>query len=101
MRITGMVFEKKIVTAQYEHELLRVECAVTESDDANQSLKELVKFVTDRGTVLGSVGDTPTSVKQETAPVAPPKSTKKAAAAAKETPAKEEKAINISKIILK
>jgi hypothetical protein len=78
MRITEMAFEKKILTGQYEHEMLKVVVAVAESEsNPSARVKELVSFVQTRGdtklegaatvvtTQVGGASDTTESVKSE------------------------------------
>ena len=50
MRITEMSFEKKVLTGQYEHEMLKVTALLSEGEsDPNTRVKQLVSFVQTRG----------------------------------------------------
>lgn len=50
MRITEMSFEKKVLTGQYEHEMLKVTALLSEGEaDPSTRVKQLVSFVQTRG----------------------------------------------------
>lgn len=57
MRITEMSFEKKVLTSQWEHEILKVTAVTREGEnDPSSRVKELVSFVQTRGdTTLNGV----------------------------------------------
>lgn len=57
MRITGMSFEKKVLTSQWEHELLKVEVIMNEGEqNPGARCQELVGFVKSRGETEINVG---------------------------------------------
>lgn len=72
MRITEMSFEKKVLTGQYEHEMLKVTALLSDGEaDPSSRVKQLVSFVQTRGdtkldgvstavtTQVGATSDTP------------------------------------------